>query len=145
MALSDQLTKLADRAKQAETRAVAAQRKAKADLESDVSAARASSQAQAQKLRQTAEAGEGKISDRWTNVQKTWNEHVAAVRENIDDKKAAHDLAQAQRAANDAEDDASYAIDYAYSAVEEAEYAVLEAELARMDADELETAAQATA
>ena len=145
MALSDQLARLAARAKQAETRAAAAQRKGKTDLESDVSAARASAQSQAQKLRETAEASEGKISDRWTDVQKTWNEHVAAVRENIDDKKAAHDLAQAQRAANSAEDDASYAIDYAYAAVEEAEYAVLEAELARMDADDLEAAAQATA
>jgi hypothetical protein len=145
MALSDQLARLADRAKQAETRAAAAQRKAKADLEGDVSAARASAQAQAQKLRETAEASEGKISDRWSTVQKTWNDHVAAVREDIDEKKAAHDLAQAQRAANSAEDDAAYAIDYAYAAVEEAEYAVLEAELARMDADELETAAARTA
>ena len=145
MALSDQLTRLAERAKQAETRAAAAEHKAKTDLESDVSAARASAQVQAQKLRETAEASEGKISDRWTDVQKTWNEHVAAVRQNIEEKKAALDLAQARRAANFAEDDASYAIDYAYAAIEEAEYAVLEAELARMDADELEGAEHATA
>jgi hypothetical protein len=145
MALSDQLASLAARAKQAETRAAAAQRKAKGDLETDISAVRASAEAQAQKLRETAEAGEGKISDWWTDVQKTWNDHIAAVREDIDDKKAKHELHEAQYAADMAEGDASYAIDYAYAAVEEAEYAVLQAELARMDADELEAAAHATA
>ena len=58
MALSDQLAKLAARAKQAEERAAAAQEKARTDLESDVSAARASAEAQGEKLRDTAAAVE---------------------------------------------------------------------------------------
>jgi hypothetical protein len=145
MALSDQLAKLADRAKQAEMRAAAAQKKAKNDLETEVSAARASAQAQAQKLHETAAAGEGKISDRWTALETSWSEHVAAVRQDIDARKEKHDRAEARRAADTAEDDALYAIDYAYAAVEEAEYAVLQAQLARMDSDELEAAASATA
>jgi len=45
MALSDQLTGLAARAKEAEERAAAAQGKAKADLQADVETARASAQA----------------------------------------------------------------------------------------------------
>jgi len=97
MALSDQLARLADRAKQAETRAAAAQKKARTDLETDVSAARASAQAQAHKLRDTAEASEGKISDRWTDLQKTWNDHVDAVRDDIDERKAKHELMRRQR------------------------------------------------
>jgi hypothetical protein len=141
MALSDELAKLATRAKQAETRAAAAQKKARNDLETDVSAARASASAQADKLRATAEAGEGKVSDWWSGVQKAWSEHVDAVRADIDDRKDKHDRAEARRAADDAEDDAQYAIDYAYAAVEEAEYAVLNAELARMESDQLETVA----
>jgi hypothetical protein len=143
MALSDQLAKLAARAKQAEDRATAAQQKARTDLESDVSTARASAGAQAQKLRDTAEAGEEKVSGRWNDLQKSWSAHVAAVREDIDQRQARHDRAEARREADTAEDDAQYAIDYAYAAVEEAEYAVLDAELARMDADALETSATA--
>jgi hypothetical protein len=144
MSLSDQLARLADRAKQAEIRAEAAHTKRKADLESDVSAARASAEAQADKLRQTAESGEAQVSDWWGDVQKSWSGHIAAVRKNIDEKKAKHDAAEAERTAEFAEGDAQYAIDYAYAAVEEAEYAVLDAELARMDADEL-AAGHATA
>jgi hypothetical protein len=145
MHLSDQLARLAERAKQAETRAEAARTKAKADLENDVSTARAAAEAQADKLRETAEGGEAQVSDWWNDVQKSWNSHLAAVRRNIDERKAQHDLADARRTADYAESDAQYAIDYAFGAVEEAEYAVLDAELARMDAEELETGAQATA
>ena len=143
MALSDQLAKLAARAKQAEERAAAAHDKARTDLESDVSAARASAEKQGEKLRETAEAGEDKVSGRWNELQQSWNAHIAAVREDIDERQARHDRAQAQREADTSEDDAAYAIDYAYAAVEEAEYAVLQAELARMDADALEASATA--
>src|SRR5215207_4405510 len=87
MALSDQLTKLAARAKEAEDHAAAAQAKASADLEQDVEVARGSAQAQAEALRESADAAQGKISDWWNDVQKTWNEHVATVRENIDRKE----------------------------------------------------------
>jgi hypothetical protein len=137
MAVSDQLAQLSARAKEAETRAAAAEGKAKADLEQDVSAARASAQAQADKLRETADAGRGKISVWWNDVQRSWTEHVGKIRENIDAKRAEHDVDRAERRAENAEDDASFAIDYAYAAIEEAEYAVLDATLARMEADEL--------
>ena len=50
MALSDQLTKLAAKAKEAEDRAAAAKTKAKADLEQDVKEARESAQAHADQL-----------------------------------------------------------------------------------------------
>jgi hypothetical protein len=140
MTLSDQLARLAERAKQAEIRADAARTNAKADLETDVSAARASAEAQADKLRETAESGETQVSDWWNDAQKSWSGHLAAVRHNIDEKKAQHDLADARRTADFAAGDAEYAIDYAYAAVEEAEYAVLDATLARMEADDLANA-----
>ena len=60
MALSDELTKLAARAKEAEDHAAAARGKAKADLQADVETARASSQAEAKKLRESAEADKHK-------------------------------------------------------------------------------------
>ena len=55
MALSDQLAKLAARAKEAETRAAEAREKAKADLEQEVSSARATAKADAESLRQAVD------------------------------------------------------------------------------------------
>jgi hypothetical protein len=141
MAVSDQLTKLAARAKEAEEHAAAVQGKAKADLEQEVEDARAVGKAEAESLRESADASKGKISDWWNDVQTTWNEHVATVRENIDTKRAEIDRDKAQRDADNAESDAAFAIDYAYAAIGEAEYAVLDAALARKQADELQASA----
>jgi hypothetical protein len=137
MALSDQLTKLAARAKEAEDRVAASQNKARADLEQDVKVARESAKSQADQLSKTVEDQKGKLSAWWSRLQRSWDEHLAAVRQNIDERRATHDLEAAQREADSAEDDASFAVDYAYAAIEEAEYAVLDARLARMNADEL--------
>jgi len=137
MALSDQLTKLAARAKEAEDRAAAARTQAKAELELGVKNAGESAQAHADQLRKNAETDKGILSEWWYDMQRSWTQHVATVRKNVDEKRAEHDLNTAQRNADSAEEDAAFAIDYAYGAIEEAEYAVLDATLARMDADEL--------
>ncbi len=135
MALSDDLSRLAARTKEAEDRAAAAQGKAEADLEADLENARAVGEQQAEELRTKAEEGKGRISDRWADVQRAWNEAVAGVRADIQSKKGKLDLDMARRRAERAEDDARFAIDFAYSAVVEAEYAVLDAALARKEAD----------
>jgi len=145
MAISKQMTKLAARAKLAEERAAAASDRARADLERDVAAARASAQADARKLHDSVEAGEGRASERWSALQQSWNDHIASARRTIEDTKAHHDLAQARRDADEAEYDALYAIGYAYSAIEEAESSVLDAELARMTADDMEAGQRTTA
>jgi hypothetical protein len=137
MAVSDQLSQLSARTKELEDRAMAARSKAKADLEQEVESAREAAQVQGDVLRQNAEEHKGKISAWWDSVEHSWNDHLAAVRSDFDDKRAAHDLTTAQRRADNAEDDAAFAVDYAYAAVEEAEYAVLDATLARMEADEM--------
>jgi hypothetical protein len=141
MALSDELAKLTARAKETETRAAAARSKARADLEQEVSSARAAAQAQSDKLRQKAADSEGRISDWWVDAQKSWNEHIAAIQEDIETKKVEHDVGKARRKAERREDDAVLAIDAAYWAIEEADYAVLDAVLARMDADDAAAAA----
>ena len=137
MALSDQLTKLAARAKEAEDHAAGVRGKARADAEADLEQSRAAAQAQADELREAADTRTGKISDWWNEVQRTWNAHVVKVQENIESKKADMDTAKAQRNADNAEDDALFAIDFAYAAIGEAEYAVLDAVIARKKADEL--------
>jgi hypothetical protein len=134
------MTKLAARAKEAGDRAAAAQGKAKADLEQEVDAARASAEEQAGKLRQEAEARKGKLSVWWHDVQRSWGEHIEKVREDMDQRKARHDVDRAEVRAENAEDDAAFAVNFAYAAIEEAEYAVLDASLARMQADEMATA-----
>ena len=137
MALSDQLTKLAARAKEAEDHAAAAQDKAKADLEADVEVARGSAEAQHLALRESAAASKGKISEWWNDLEERWNKAVADIREKIDSRKGEIDLDKAEKNAENAEDDASFAIDYANAAIGEAEYEVLDAALARKEADEL--------
>jgi vacuolar-type H+-ATPase subunit I/STV1 len=137
MAASDELAKLTARAKEAEQRAAAARDKAKAELEQDVESARISAQEQAEKLRQSADAGKDKISVWWHDLQRSWNEHLATIRDDIDRRRSEHDMDKAGLRADIAEDDALFAIDYAYAAIDEAEYAVLDATLARVEADEL--------
>jgi hypothetical protein len=144
MALSDDVKKLADRAKDAEDRTAEAREKAKAELEADRDAARVAGEEQGKELRAVAEKGEEQISDAWKEMQISWNNATAALRENIQNRKAEHDLHQAQRSADLAEDDAKFAIDFAYSAIGEAEYAVLDATLARKEAEELSQQAGAT-
>jgi hypothetical protein len=137
MALSDKLSDLAARTKQLEDRAAAAKQTGKSELEAEVKSARESAQAGGDALRQRAESSQGEVSVWWDNVQRSWNDHLNTIRKSAEDKRAAHDLEEAQRAARRADDDADFAIDYAYAAIEEAEYAVLEAELAHKEADEL--------
>ena len=137
MALSDQLSALAARAKEAEDHAATAKQKAKDDLQHDVDAADASAAAQGDKLRKKAQDTRDAAVGGWDKVQRSWNEHLAAVRTDVDNRKEAHDLKSAQRAADRAEDNAVWAIDYALAAVDEADYAVQNAILAQMDADAL--------
>ena len=136
MALSDDMTRLVGRVKEAEARATAVHSESKADLERDIATARASAETQADKLRQDAESRKGKLSVWWHDMERSWNAHVAKIRDDVDAKRAEHDVDRAQRRAERAEDDARFAIDFAYSAVLEADYAVLDAALARQEADE---------
>ncbi len=139
MAVSDELTKLAARAKEAEDRAAAARGKDKAELERDIETARKAAQEQAEKLRKSAEVGMGKPSVWWNDLQRSWHEHLAKIRDDIDHRRAEGDVDRAETRAERAENDALFAIDFAYAAVLEAEYAVLDANLARMEADQLKT------
>lgn len=137
MALTDNLSKLAARAKDAQDRAAASRTRDRAALEQDVAAARASAETQAEQLQQAVEAGKGKLSVWWHDLQRSWNELVAKIREDMESKRAEHDVDKAERRAESAEEDAEFATDYAYAAIEEADYAVLHAILARKEADEL--------
>lgn len=68
---------------------------------------------QAEDLRELAEKGKGRISARWADVQRAWDDRIAGVRADIQGKKEKHDLHKAQRQADEAEEDARFAIDFA--------------------------------
>jgi hypothetical protein len=137
MALSDQLTNLAARAKEVEDRAAAGTAKTKADLEQQVKNAREAAQAQADALHAHTEKVKGEVSAWWEQLGRDWKTQVASIRRAVDRDRADHDLQHAQKVAERADEDAAFAIDYAYAALAEAEYAVLDAYLAHKEADEL--------
>ena len=88
MALSDELTKLAARAKEAEERVAAATKEARAQLEQDVKGAGEAAQAHAARLQEAAEADKEKTSERWAGMQKSWSDHVAGIRRGVGAKRA---------------------------------------------------------
>lgn len=120
MTLSNDLSRLAARAKEAEDRFAAAQHDAQAKLQHEVQSARDSIQKGTDQLRETAEPNKGKVAAWWSDVQKSWDSDIAAIRRDIQSKKAQLDLMDARRYADDAAEDAKFAVAYAYWAVEEA-------------------------
>ena len=143
MPVSDDLSKLSVRAKEAEGRVTAAPEKAKADLEEDLEFTRTAVEKQNAVLRELVSESKGRMSDRWHDLQAAGTR--PSHREEIENRKAEHDLHKAEGRADRAEEDARFAIDFASSAIVEAEYAALDAALARVEADELSNRAGATA
>jgi len=135
MAASDDLRELAQRAKVAQDRVAAAKSQARSDVEREATRVRDAAQQKANQLQtQNAKAAAG-APQKWSDVQRSWSEHVARIREDVEGKKAEMDAKKSLHRADSAEDDAVDAVAFAEAALEEAEYAVLNATVARMDAD----------
>jgi hypothetical protein len=139
MSASEQLQKLADRAKQSEEDIAHAKEESQAQLKARVQQARQSSEQRAGALKGSANEAMAKASKWWGDVQEDWNKHIAKIRKDGDEWKSEHDAKRAEHHADHKEDDADAAVAFAYAAFEEAEYAVLDAILARQEADELAT------
>jgi hypothetical protein len=135
MALSDDLARLSVRAKEAEDRAAKAQKQARDQLAQNVEQARQSTQTTVDKLQSQSAAAADQAKSWGEDTQRSWDDHVAQVRQRIDARKARHQAKVAERDAVDAANYAEFTIDVAYSAIEEAEYAVLDAALYRLEAD----------
>ena len=99
MTLSEQLSRLAVRTKEVEDRASIAKDKARADLQEEVEEARQAAQSTAEELAKDVDRATGEVSAWWDKVGRSWNDHLATVRTNIDEKRAAHDVKAAQKAA----------------------------------------------
>src|SRR5271165_3433884 len=137
---SEQLDKLADRAKQSEKIIEHAKDEGRAELKARVQRARESSEKHAAELKSGAGGAKANASKWWTDVQDDWTKHIDKIRKDADNRKEEHDLKRAEHHAEHREDDAEAAVAYAYAAFEEAEYAVLDAILAREEANQLAAA-----
>jgi hypothetical protein len=131
---------LADRAQEAADHVHAASTKTREKLESQVGEARAAADKTTQELNTKVAESRSEASERWTEMRKGWNDHIAKVRGKIEADKHEFDVDDANARARLAEEDALFAIDFAYTAIEDAEWATLEATLARKEADELAAA-----
>ena len=131
---------LAQRAEQAKERVHASSSATKERLEEQVSAARASADEKGRRLEAQAAGAGDEAAQRWGEIRRSWNDHVAGMRRKAADDKAGFDARRAQLRAELAEEDAVAATEFAILAVEEAEYAVLDSLLARAEADDMAAA-----
>ena len=136
MALSDMLSELAQRAREAEDRARSASTEAKDKVRQRADEASVSAHQKADELKQRSDAAQQQASDRWGAVHQDWARHVDKVQAKFAEVKAKQDRAWSQMDADAAADDARAACSFAIAAVEEAESATLDAILAQMEADD---------
>jgi hypothetical protein len=149
MTASDDLSRLSDRAAQAEKNVEAAKGKGQAALKAQADAARKSAAAQASSLEKDAAAAgagakakaaglETKSSDSWRDMKTQWRDHVSKLHHKHD-HKADLGAKHVEHHAEVAERDAEHAVKFAYCAIEEAESACLDAIQARAAADDPKT------
>ena len=86
-----------------------------------------------------ADVRDGSIADRerWNDVKTSIRRHLDETRARLEHRKAERLVQHAQRAADNAEQDAAAAVALATYCVNAAEYAVIDAALSRMTADDL--------
>ncbi len=131
--LSDQLSALAEHTKKTEDTVDAARQKNQAKLTAQRDALTAAATA----AKEHAASVKGDVDAKWDAAHSAVDQRFAAIRDNAEQRRAAHDLKSAERHADDAEQDASDAIDLALYVLDQAEYAIADAVIARADADAL--------
>ena len=135
--LSEQLTDLAARAKQAEDFADAARSKNQAFLDNQRKTLKSSIDDSNARVAAGAAAAQNKAESWWAETRSAIQDRFASLRAEHDEHRAERDLNRAERHADDAEQDAVYAVEFAISMLDEAEYAIGDAVIARADADDL--------
>ncbi|RSO09544.1 hypothetical protein DMH18_17405 [Streptomyces sp. WAC 06783] len=136
-ALSEQLSELAERARNVEDVVAAAREDNRARLET-----------KQRELQQSVAEGKARADQRITAARETerkrWNALHASVdkwftelRSDADKHRAERDVRKAQRRADMLEEDAVNTINLALYVLDQAEYAVIDAVVARADADDL--------
>jgi hypothetical protein len=135
--LSDQLTELAARAKQAEDFVNGARSKNRAYLDSQRETLKASIDGSKAKVAAGATAAQAEAESWWGGTRSAIEDRFASLRAEHDEHRAERDLKKAENRADDAEQDAEYAVDFAISMLDQAEYLVADAVIARAEADDV--------
>ena len=138
--LSEQLLEMSKQTADWESRAAARNEENQKELEAEAAEARKSVQAAQAALATRLDSIHDSMSSQWHEVQKSFNNQVAAARSRAAEGKAALDLSAAQRAADFDEEYAQVATEYAQVAVAEANAAIAQATQSRAYAKSLETA-----
>ncbi len=143
--LSDQLSDLSVRAKNLETAVTAAQKEGHDKVVARTAEARASATASVDKVKQSLKAARDAGSTKWGAMEVKLGADMDALKTRISEKKRAIDARIAERDAEDAADDASFAIDYAISSIEQAKLAAFDAISARLNAEAAKAPGKTTA
>jgi hypothetical protein len=134
MAVSaDSLDRLSEKIDEAKRTIRAAASQNEADLKAKVDEARKNADDHAAELSAKAQATGDQAKAHWQQIQSDWEKHRQAIRQHIDDAKAAEDLETTELRAEWAEADARDAVDFAANAIDEATYAMLDLILANKD------------
>jgi hypothetical protein len=135
--LSESLTDLAGRVKKLEDSAAAVQEKNRAALQARRGELEAAIEREKGELEQaTSQAKEG-VRSWWSDVKGSIERQIAEMRTDIEHWEAGRKEKNAERAAENAEEDAVVAVTLAAYCLDAAEWAAVRAELARGEVDEL--------
>ncbi|WP_068177672.1 hypothetical protein [Mycobacterium sp. UM_CSW] len=137
--LTTQFEKLSAAVKEANEKVRAAGQQAREQVQADAARARDRASKAADHLQDRADAAHDEASKHWQELAGNWKHHVDKIRNDMAEKRAAHEAKEMDVYANMAISYALDAIDFAESAVYEAEYAVLDALSARSAADAMAT------
>jgi hypothetical protein len=134
--LSEQLSDLAARAKDAEDAWTAAQKEAHDEIAARREQAHASATAAIEKVNQQIKSIGDTATENWNVVQAKISADIDALKANVAQRKRERDRRRAENHAEMLEYEAGFAVDYAIASVEQAKLAVLDAVVSRMEVEE---------
>ena len=137
MALSDQLTKLAEQTKALETSAADVKAKNDAKVQARIAELHASLEATKVEIGDDLVAEGDQEAKDWATMQQNVSQAFDSLHARAASRRQAHKAKRAESIAEDSEWDAADAVDFAVYAIQEAEYALLQAAADRDTADEL--------
>lgn len=133
--LSESLLDLAARVKRVEDSAAAVQERNRAALEARRGELEAAIEQEKVELEAAATTARGSARGWWSETKSSIERQIAEMRADFENWQAERKEESAERAAEDAEDDAVVAITLAGYCLDAAEWAVVRAALSRADAD----------
>ena len=137
MALSDQLTKLAEQSRALETSAADIEAKDDAKVEARLATLQQSLDLFKAQVGDDLVADGHEAADDWATMQKNVSDAFNSIHARAAAHRATRKAKHAENVAEDSEWDAEDAVDFAIYAIQEAEYALLQAAEDRDTADEL--------